>query len=240
MIDYGDGVFETMRLVRGRVPLWPRHFARLALGCERLRFSCPAREPLERELADVADGDGVVRLVVAAPRAARGYARGGGEATRVLTKHDAPPRDDRALTLRWCDTRSAIQPRLAGVKHLNRLEQVLARAEWNDPEIDEGLMLDTEGRVIGATSANVFVRIGSRWLTPALERCGVAGVMRGWILDQRAFGIEVQDILPEMIENADEMVLTNAVRGARAVRRLGAREYALSGAFVAHVNGALA
>lgn len=229
-LAYGDGVFETMLAARGAIALWPRHYARLARGCAALRIARPDRGLLEREIADLLASGGsraVVKLIVSAGGGARGYARAGGPATRILTLHDAPASDPHALTVRWCETRCAIQPRLAGVKHLNRLEQVLARAEWSDPAIDEGLMLDTAGRVVGAIAGNVFARVGARWVTPALDHCGVAGVLRELILDQQPFGVGVQDILPTMIDEADELFLTNAVRGIRPVRALGAREYAV-------------
>jgi 4-amino-4-deoxychorismate lyase len=139
----------------------------------------------------------------------------------VQSSHDG-------LSLRWCATRLAIQPALAGIKHCNRLEQVLARAEWNDPvasdrDADEGLVCSGDGDVVSAIAANVFVLRGGRWLTPAVDRCGVAGVCRGQLLpllEAHEARLSVADI-----EAADAVFLCNAVRGILGVSRLGSRSW---------------
>jgi 4-amino-4-deoxychorismate lyase len=112
---------------------------------------------------------------------------------------------------------------LAGLKHCNRLEQVLARGEWDDPAIDEGLMLSTEGDVVCATAANLFVLHAGQWLTPAIDRCGVAGVCRAWVL--RSIGAAEARLSVTDVETADAMVLCNAVRGILPVARLGDRAW---------------
>ena len=126
--------------------------------------------------------------------------------------------------LRWCDTALALQPALAGLKHCNRLEQVLARGEWTDAAIDEGLMRSTEGDVVCATAANLFLLRDGRWSTPRLDRCGVAGVCRAWVLSESA-ATETR-VAPADVESADAVLLCNAVRGILPVARLGARAWA--------------
>lgn len=222
---YGDGVFETMRAIDGSIPWWPAHRARLALGATRLRIPLPSTECLDSELQDWRSlhRDAVIKLVVSRGGGGRGYAPVT-NAPPVWALIAAPlpaPSRPGGLALRWCGTRLSRQPLLAGIKHCNRLEQILARAECSDPAIDEGLMRDTEGEVIAATAANLFVLREGRWWTPPLDRCGIAGICRGWALPSLAAG-ERQLGVGE-VETADAVVLCNAVRGILPVARLGDR-----------------
>lgn len=233
-LAYGDGLFETMLAVAARIALWPRHFSRLSDACGRLGIACPPRELLEREIALLCAGSErvVVKLILTAGGQARGYARSAASPpTRILLAYPAPVVDAalyrEGVRVRWCETRYARQPRLAGIKHLNRLEQVLARAEWDDPDVHEGLMLDSEGRLVSATAANVFVGVDGRLVTPSVERCGVAGVMRAHIIDQPPLGqaVEVRDILPSLLDGAAEVFLTNAVRHVVPVCEIAGRRF---------------
>jgi 4-amino-4-deoxychorismate lyase len=143
-----------------------------------------------------------------------------------LSLHDAPATDAQALRhgihVRRCSMPLALQPRLAGVKHLNRLEQVLARAEWNDATVHEGVMCDPDGQPICATAANLFVVIDGRFSTPRLDRCGVAGIARAWVLAQRA--VEVRPLQWSELESADELFLSSSVRGILPIARLDGQQ----------------
>ena len=114
-------------------------------------------------------------------------------------------------------------PALAGIKHCNRLEHVLARAEWGDPAIHGGLLCSAEGDVICATAANLFVLRDGRWTTPAVDRCGVAGVCRGWAIERLA-AVETRFGIDD-VETADAVFVCNAVRGILPVARLGGRSW---------------
>lgn len=224
-LHYGDGLFETVRVAGGRAPLWDWHLERLQVGCARLRLPAPDPARLWRRAraAARAHADAVVKLLWTAGSGQRGYARPAQPEPRLLVRA-APlaPSPAAGLRLRWCTTRLALQPALAGIKHLNRLEQVLARAEWQD-EFDEGLMLDMQGRVVAATAANLCARIDGRWCTPPVDRCGIAGVARRWLLS--AAGAHERTLSPAEVEGADALLLSNAVRGPRAVASLGARRW---------------
>lgn len=223
---YGDGLFETMRGHRGTIPWWPAHWQRLSAGAERLQLPLPPQEQVLGEVAELLDGgEAVLRLQLTRGGGGRGYAPPEDpEPTWVLSRHALPPPAPTAgLRLRWCATRLAAQPLLAGLKHCNRLEQVLARLEFRAPGDDEGLMLGPDDEVVSATSANVLVLREGRWLTPPVDRCGVAGVCRGWLLEQ---GLADEQLLSrEALEQADAVVLTNAVRGILPVSRLGTRSW---------------
>lgn len=232
-LAYGDGLFETLLVHQGRAVWWDAHWRRLRWGAERLRIALPDEHVVAAEASDLIEGmtHGVLKCVLTRGSGGRGYAPPAkAEPMLVLSLH-APPAatPSQGLEVRWCDTRLALQPALAGIKHLNRLEQVMARMEWNDPAIHEGLMLDTDERVICATAGNVFARIGGRWLTPPVDRCGVAGVMREWLLAHvDGAGEAVLD--RRAIETSDAVLICNSVRGLQPVRRIGQREWPDHGA----------
>lgn len=245
-LAYGDGLFETVLVVGGQAPLWPRHLARLAEGCARLALPSPDAVALEQEIARAAAGlaRAVVRITLTRGCGPRGYAPPRDVApTRLVAAFAAPPPPAdwyrRGIRVRFCELRLAEQPRLAGLKHLNRLEQVLARAEWDDPAIAEGLLRDAGERVISATAANLFVVIDGALATPALTRCGVAGVARAELLSRHP-DCQVRDLSMNDVMNADELFLTSSVRGIVPVTALADRRWpvgAVARALQAHWAG---
>lgn len=230
-LGYGDGLFESIRFVGRTAPLWPRHMQRLAEGCARLRIPMPDEGVVLSEVRSLLDdaAQSVARITVTRGVGARGYAVPVHPSpSRVVAVFDAPVVDCAAyregVRTRWCDLRLAAQPRLAGLKHLNRLEQVLARSEWSDPAIAEGLLCDEQGRVICATMANLFAVLDGTLHTPALDRCGVAGVARAEVL---AFmGATVADLDADALGGAEEVFLTSSVRGILPVQSVGDRVFA--------------
>lgn len=241
-LAYGDGVFETVRIHAGRAVWWDAHWRRLALGAQRLAIPLPDEIALRRDVdaQSATIDDGVLKLLLTRGAGGRGYAPPAEPRPMlVISTHPLPaPMPADGIALRWCETRLAIQPALAGIKHCNRLEQVLARAEWNRPDgadldADEGLMCDSEGFVVCATAANLFALRGGRWRTPPVDRCGIAGVCRGWLLangDTLAQPVLAQSALEQRltvaeVETADALFLCNAVRGILPVARLGARRW---------------
>lgn len=226
-LAYGDGLFETLRVHRGTLPWWDAHWARLAHGAERLRLLLPNQKQV-RDEADAlfTDGaDGVLKLLVTRGSGGRGYAPPSAQTpTWVLSRHPLPPAPAHAgLQVRWCETRMAWQPLLAGLKHCNRLEQVLARAECQVTGMDEGVLCDHDGNVVGATSANLFVLHEGRWLTPLLDRCGVAGICRAQLL--APLGASETRLDRALVETAEAVFLCNAVRGILPVVALDARRW---------------
>jgi 4-amino-4-deoxychorismate lyase len=189
----------------------------------------------EREISLISAGHdrGIVKLIVTRGAGGRGYRPAEGlAATRIVALFSAPEpeRPDAGIEVRWCSTRCARNAQLAGLKHLNRLEQVLAQSEWRDPTIAEGLMMDTEGEVVSATSSNLFVVIDRVLVTPDVRYAGIAGIMRGQVLQTaRALGwlCEERSVWPEEVMQATEVFLTNAVRGVRPVIELGERHWSV-------------
>jgi 4-amino-4-deoxychorismate lyase len=230
-LSYGDGLFETIRFVDGAAPLWARHMQRLAHGCERLRLPLPDPALLWREAQATTQGmaRAVLRITLTRGTGERGYAMPPSpRPTRIVASFPMPALDAAAyadgVRLHLCATRLAEQPALAGLKHLNRLEQVLARAEWDDPAIAEGLMCDMHGRAISAVSANLFAVIGGVPATPSLARCGVAGVGRAEVLAALPRA-QVRDLPLEECLRASELFLVSSVRGIVPVQAVGDNVY---------------
>lgn len=229
---YGDGLFETIRFVGGVAPLWPRHMRRLTWGCGRLRLPAPDPALLWQEAATVTRGmaETVVRITLTRGTGTRGYAMPADPCvTRIVAAFPVPALDAATyrdgLRLHLCETRLAEQPLLAGIKHLNRLEQVLARAEWNDPAIAEGLQCDLHGNAISATSANLFAVVDGVPVTPALERCGVAGTLRAELLETLP-RVEVRDLPLAECLRASELFLSSSVRGILPVQAVAGKVFA--------------
>jgi 4-amino-4-deoxychorismate lyase len=227
-LAYGDGVFETILVHQGKLVWWDAHWQRMCLGAERLRLP-EANENAIRQACEALAAKhqrAIVKIIYTRGSGGRGYGLPASVIpTLLLSLHPAPELSHQAIAVRWCETMLAIQPALAGIKHLNRLEQVLARAEWENATIDEGLMCDNEGRVVCATAANIFVRHKSQWLTPIIDRCGIAGVTRRWVLENLA-GTRVQVLSKDDVMQAEAVFLCNAVRGIMPVLRLGERTWA--------------
>ncbi len=219
---YGDGLFETVLLQNGEPQLWETHLARLARGCEVLAIPLPARAALEQPLAAAGQGLQVLKLMLTRGSGGRGYQPPGTPDPRLRWRLSpfAPTREHwtSGVRIRHCALRLGIQPALAGLKHLNRLENVLARAEWSTPEVAEGVLCDAEGRLVEATSMNLFWQRHGRLETPRLDRCGVAGTLRD-ALRQRVSLHEVERG-PEVLEEAEAVWLGNSVQGLWPVARL--------------------
>jgi 4-amino-4-deoxychorismate lyase len=248
-LQYGDGLFETMAVRQGRIVLLERHLARLARGCERLGIAAVPAAELLRDLQRAAGEPevGVIKLIVTRGMQARGYRPDPKVLpTRIVTAYPDPGYPEawahEGVQLRVCALRLSEQPRLAGLKHLNRLEQVLARQEWSEREPQEGLLLDAAHRVIGGTMSNVFACIDGQLVTPSLERCGVAGVMREAVLRiaaSRGVPCQQRDLPLTELLRAREIFLTNALIGLWPVSGLGDHRYrpgALSLDFAAEVR----
>lgn len=233
-LQYGDGLFETMAVIGGQARFWQGHMDRLVTGCEQLRIPLVPQEILLREVKTVSAGQPrcVAKIVLTRGSSGRGYLPGkSGEPRRIVSSY-AWPEDpghlnDSGIRTRICDLRLGLQPALAGLKHLNRLEQVTARGEWEDRSIHEGILLDREDHVVSAISSNIFLVHSGRLLTPRLDRCGVRGVMRAAILKAFRERCEQRRIMLDMLPEADEVFVCNSVRGVFPVVWIDHWEYAI-------------
>lgn len=227
---YGDGVFRTIRVQNGLLQSWPRHYSKLLHDCSTLNLECPSEQTLISELNQLIQhqADGVAKIIITRGISARGYAPPfHPHVTRILSTGAIPDYSEtlasKGVRLHICRLQLAHQPRLAGIKHLNRLENVLAAAEWNDPDIAEGLLFDMAGKLIEATRSNVFLVRGGAIFTPDLANCGVAGVQRERVLDwarQNSVPCHISKLTMDELLDADEIFLVNSVIGLWPVREL--------------------
>jgi 4-amino-4-deoxychorismate lyase len=230
--QYGDGVFETIAVVGGQPRFWQAHMDRLGAGCQRLGLPLTPQEILLRELKTVSAGQSrcIVKVIISRGSSERGYSPAGlDQGKRVVSAHPWPQDESDpgvfGIRARVCDLRLGIQPVLAGIKHLNCLELVMARAEWKDPLIYEGILLDREDHVICGVSSNIFLVYAGRLLTPRLDRCGVRGVMRGAILNAFRERCEQRRLLLDMLPEAQEIFMCNSIQGVIPVVRIDHWEY---------------
>lgn len=226
-LTYGDGVFETILVHAGEPIWWNEHWQRLLRGAEVLKIIAPdeaiVRNACERLLASSTRC--ILKIILTRGSGGRGYVIPANQDPRIIISlHPAPAPIQKAVDLRWCETRLSHQPLLAGIKHLNRLEQVMARNEWQDETIFDSLMCDTEDHVVCATSANVFANIRGQWLSPRLDQAGIAGIARDWVFRQWPKVQEARISRLEM-EQAEAIFICNAVRGILAVNRLDAHAF---------------
>lgn len=229
-LAYGDGVFRTLRLRGGRALLWRRHYAKLAADAAALGIPAPPATDFEHDLATIiaSHPDGSVRLTLTRGSTPRGYRPPMTPQPRRVAAWSAAADDppSAGVRVRWCRLRLARQPALAGIKHLNRLENVLARAEWNDPAIAEGLLCDAAGDVIGGTMSNLFIVRAGRLVTPPLTMSGIAGVTRGLIIERaerEAMPVELAPLAAQDVVAAEALFLVNSLIGVWPVNALDDR-----------------
>lgn len=224
-LAYGDGLFETVGM-RGRRPtLWEEHYRRLVRGGEILGIKIPAAQVLERELRRVCGQgeDAVGKIIVTRGEGGRGYLPPkDAEPERLVMAFPWPQVPAtwfvRGVRVRVCQQRVTEQPALAGLKHLNRLDSVLARSEWRSSRIAEGLMLDSAGHVIEGTASNLLAVFDGELVTPKLDRCGVAGAMRAWLMAN--YAVREVRFKVEDLRKAEGAAMCNSIHGVWPVRTI--------------------
>lgn len=252
-LHYGDGLFETIAVRSGRPRLWDLHIERLHFGCTRLAIPAPSEESLRNLLRTSMQEVGISRvglakIVVTRGSTPRGYRFSAAQLPRVLLglfdKQDIPAAvRTRGVNIRLCSTRLAAQAALAGIKSLNRLEQVLARNEWQDDSITEGLMLNDEDQVVCGTMSNLFVVCDSLLRTPPVTTSGICGVMRRQILTIAAANgipVAVEPLPVTDIGRCSEMFICNSQFGLLAVRQCDDVEFSVTGSVTATIMSLLA
>ncbi len=246
-LRYGDGLFETIRVLAGRPVLMEQHWARLSVGCERLGL--PDESIWRTHVASFLANrhDGILRIQVSAGSGGRGYARPSTcQPVLILHWFDEPmsPSDwaEKGICIAEASLRLAEQPALAGIKHSNRLEQVLLRQELSTmPECQEAVVYDQSGRVIEGVFSNLFFVRDGQLHTPSLGRCGVRGVLRDALLDacvEHGIIAKVGDFTRDDLLSADAIFFVNSVNGLWPVRRWLSGQEQLISASLSNANSA--
>lgn len=236
-LAYGQGVFETILVAAGQPALINDHYDRLIQGCQRLNIpTANLLDALRRDISslDLPTADSVLKVTITCGSGGRGYLTPEEVSlTRILSLSSVPAYPDnpqQGVSVHWCRTQLAVQPLLSGIKHLNRLEQVLARDEWRHTNCREGLVCDTRGFVIEGTMSNLFWVQDGVLYTPDLTGSGIEGVMRRQVLAQAAkWAIEVRigSFTPEEVRAADELFLCNSLNGIWPIVQLGQEKFKL-------------
>lgn len=248
-LHYGDGVFRTLLRHEGRWLDFDRHYVKLVQDCRALDLDPPHVGQLEAELEALGGGRAVPavgKIILARAGGGRGYTPGTRQCDRILLRYPAP----RYPASCWSEGVAAIrstvslaeQPRLAGAKHLNRLENVLAAKGWPSG-VQEALMTDIAGRLVCGTRSNVFWVEGGRLLTPKLTRCGVAGLMRARVIEAaRSLGLntDVVEVPFDQLLQAREAFICNSVIGLWPLRRVDAHDFGTPGSLALRLQGLLA
>ncbi|PPD50913.1 MAG: aminodeoxychorismate lyase [Methylobacter sp.] len=236
-LQYGDGLFETIAVQSGKTQFLDRHLQRLNAGCSRLLINPPDTKLLKHEVASLANkaDRAVVKIIVTRGAGGRGYRQPDVvKPTRIVSLHPYPDypntHQEQGIHARFCTTRLGLNPALAGIKHLNRLEQVLARAEWHDLTIQEGIMLDSDGYVVEGTMTNLFFVKDEALYTASLEKTGVAGIIRGVVIEQAALtGIKIYEgqVSQGDVLSADEVFVCNSVIGIWPIRQIEHQQFSV-------------
>ena len=236
-VQYGDGVFETIVVKDRKIEFWKYHFQRLSKGCTSLKIKSPAENLLIKEINKLIKKTKarkfILKIIVSRGKGGRGYnPPKKSNPTRILGIYNWPeyPKKNytKGIKVNVCKTRISLQPSLSTIKHLNRLEQILARSEWQSNDISESIMLDTENNVVECTMSNIFGVKNKTFYTPNLSLAGVEGVMRCVILKilnnkkQKYF---IKKIPLKEFLKFDEIFVCNSVFGIWPVIKIGKKNF---------------
>jgi len=222
-LHYGDGLFETITVENKQLLCWDEHLKRLERGCLKLNITVPDKNLLKNEVSALikTESQGVIKIIISRGQGGRGYKILENIApTRIISLYPRPNYYDEnsssGVKTRICNYRYAKNPFLAGIKHLNRLEQILARSEWDDNSIAEGIVMDSENYIIEGTMSNIFCIIGKSLYTPDLSACGIEGIVRGKIIELASnlnFNVEIRMMSLEFLMGAEEIFMCNSIIG---------------------------
>ena len=228
-LAYGHGLFESMVLTDSTIPLLDRHLSRLIQDSQLMGISVGNDDinhylkVFLETLSAQAFNSGIVKIILTAGSGGRGYAMPAKIVPTLIYSYTPLPENvahqrDKGVDIRLCRHLLGTGSTLAGVKHLNRLDQVMARSEWSHNRYQDGLMFTEAGDVIEATSANIFVKTkDGKWLTPDLDQSGVSGVMRKLLIEEVFpacdIRVSVKAINRDTLLDAQQILLCNSVRG---------------------------
>jgi 4-amino-4-deoxychorismate lyase len=217
--SYGDGLFTTGKISNGCVEMLPLHITRLIDGCIKLKIEQPNMNELKNELQKIACSytKAVIKVVITAGEGGRGYSRLGTSSPTVVISVSAYPEHyplwkKNGINLGISSLQLGINPMLSGLKHLNRLEQVLIREELDNRVEDDLLVTNINGHIIETSCANLFWIIDGQYYTPNITHSGVAGLVRANILINIP-NVILDDFVLSDVEQAQSMFICNSVMG---------------------------
>lgn len=224
-LQFGDGHFTTLTIEHGHTRWWHAHWLRLSKASQKLGIALPAEQDVLAVIRTIASEqpDCVVKIIITRGEGGRGYDWPVDALCNwYVTTAELPQRSQKPLLTAVAEQQLACSKPFAGLKTLNRLEQVMLSKERADRGVDELIVCNTEGIVVETVSSNLFWRSNHHWFTPWLDSCGVAGVARGQILASQLLG-RVQECVASMDElyAADQAFICNSVLGLRPLAQIG-------------------
>lgn len=232
--NYGDGIFTTL-LVQSAKPIhYPLHESRLKYGCQRLCIPEPSWLTIGKEVTSLCTDEpkAVIKIIITRGEGGRGYSpTGANQANVVITKHAYPEKYEtwqNGIEIGIADTKLGLNPLTAGIKHLNRLEQVLIRKELDEKQLLEGVVADINGHVISVSAGNLFWQIGTEWFTPSLQNSGIEGIMRHLLIQYcQENDISCRQVLVdiEKLLKADSVLICNSIMGLVPIKRIDRHQF---------------
>lgn len=225
-LQFGYGHFTTIRIVNGEPLFIERHLQRLSEANVRLFINHPHFDSLHERINKACSGvpDGVCKVIVTRGYGGRGYGFSDDAVANEYIQVSDLPVPIRTVHLGLAELRLAKQPTLAGLKTLNRLEQVLLTKECRTSTFDDLLVCDSDNNVIEAIQGNVFWHKQGQWYTPDLSVAGVNGVIRQFIIDEGILeSLNIGDYPLDEMTDIEQMIITNSVRGAVTVAQFNGK-----------------
>lgn len=238
-LSYGHGLFETILMHQSSLPLVDRHLSRLNRGASALGIPIKS-DPIYNHVQLFLDqlkgesiSQGVVKVIVTAGVGGRGYKSPDTIEPSVVCNYSNLPKDiadyrNQAMNVRFCEHRLPINQPLAGIKHLNRLDQILARNEWTCDNYHEGLLFSESGHLIEAVAGNLFVKMADGWITPCVDQAGVAGVMRSLMLEEIFpacnISVCVSTITMSELAESEALLVGNSIKGLAEVGSIDSQD----------------
>ncbi|WP_411360388.1 aminodeoxychorismate lyase [Pseudidiomarina salilacus] len=224
-LQFGDGHFTTCLVVDGHPHCWDTHWQRLQHASDRLKLALPQASELRHCLAQFPIGVWIAKIIITRGSGGRGYGLPDDQSCNwYITQHayTVPAQSQQPLKVDFANLRLGRNPFFAGLKTLNRLEQVMLSAEKAERQLDELVVCDSEGYVVECVSSNLFARYGQHWYTPKLDQAGIRGVVRELIIEQQPLGqVSEVAVKADKLLQAEQVFLCNSVLGLRPVGQIG-------------------
>ncbi len=224
--QFGDGLFETCLVENKKLLFWSNHFERMKLGCDRLKISMIDEtlwlSDIKKAFSLMKIDNCIVKLVLSRGESLRGYSyKDNIRPIRITIVSELKKNNqDKGFSLEFCNSGYNSNPKLAGIKHCNRLEQVIARAGI---KVDDGIMLDENENVVSVTQGNIFCIQGNRLITPNLDKCGIEGTRRAVIIKiavDLGFDINIKNLSVAELLRSDEVFISNSIQGVGPVNQI--------------------
>ena len=229
--QYGDGLFETCVVNNNQILFWEKHLSRLDIGCRKLKIKNIEEEiwlkDIKKALSLTSKKNCVLKLILSRGNSQRGYSYSDDilPVRVVIVSEMKNVQAKESFSLEYASSGYHSNPNLAGIKHCNRIEQILARSSLKR---DEAIMLDENQNIISVTQGNIYFIFGQSLVTPKLDRCGVIGSRRSLILELAEsieLNVEEGNVSMNDAKKADEAFISNSIMGIQSVNSI--EEYQL-------------